>query len=256
MGEALIPPLGGRGLIGLMTNLERIENYYDHTLSEAERETFEAELKSDPALAEEVAFWVQAHAAAQEEAKARRKAEFVQLGKKVARSNQRAVTYALSLAASVLLAIGFVWYTFWKELPSDNDISQAWATNYIEKNFSQLTTQMSGSSDSLQLGVSSYNSGDLPMAQAIFSQLLERDSLNAEAEKYAGIVSLRRSDYDQAIKHFHRLSTRTDLVSNPGKFYEALALLKRNLPLDNKKAENLLNEVKEGKLEGWKEVVK
>jgi len=237
-----------------MTNLERIENYYDHTLSEAERIAFEAELKSNPAFVEEVAFWVQARAAAQAEARARRKVEFAQLGQKVARSNQRAIAYALSIAASVLLAIGFVWYIFWKELPSDKAISQAWATNYIEKNFSQLDRQLSSSGDSLQLGIRLNNSGDLLQAQAIFNQLLQRDSLNAEAEKYAGIVSLRRGDYDQAIKHFHHLSTRTDLVSNPGKFYEALTLLQRNEPLDNKKAENLLNEVRAGKLEGWKEL--
>ncbi len=237
-----------------MTNLERIENYYDHTLSKAEREAFEIELKSNPALVEEVAFWAQARAAAQEEARARRKSEFAQLSKKVTQRNRRAVTYALSLAASVLLAIGFIWYTFWKEVPSDIGISQAWATNYIEKNFSNLNTHLSGSSDSLQLGIRLNNSGDLLQAQAIFDQLLQRDSLNAEAEKYAGIVSLRRGDYDQAIKHFHHLSTRTDLVSNHGKFYEALALLQRNLPLDKKKAENLLNEVRASKLDGWKEV--
>ena len=237
-----------------MTNLERIENYYDHTLSKAEREAFEIELKSNPALVEEVAFWAQARAAAQEEARARRKSEFAQLSKKVTQRNRRAVTYALSLAASVLLAIGFIWYTFWKEVPSDNGISQAWATNYIEKNFSNLNTHLSGSSDSLQLGIRLNNSGDLLQAQAIFDQLLQRDSLNAEAEKYAGIVSLRRGDYDQAIKHFQHLSTRTDLVSNPGKFYEALALLKRNLPLDKKRAEDLLNEVRASKLDGWKEV--
>jgi tetratricopeptide (TPR) repeat protein len=237
-----------------MTNLERIENYYDHTLSEAEREAFEDELKSNPALAEEAAFWIQARAAAQEEARARRKSEFAHLGKKVAQRKQRAVTYALSAAASVLLAIGFVWYTFWKELPAGNAVSQAWSTSYIEKNFSQLNRQLSGSGDSLQLAIQIYNSGDLPKAQVIFNQLLERDSLNAEAEKFAGIVSLRRGDYDQAIKHFHHLGNRTDLVSNPGKFYEALTLLQRNEPLDKKRAGNLLKEVRESKLEGWKEV--
>jgi tetratricopeptide (TPR) repeat protein len=237
-----------------MTNLERIENYYDRTLSEAERIAFEIELKSNPALVEEVVFWAQARAAAQEEARARRKSEFAQLSKKVVRSNQRAITYALSIAASVLLFLGLGWYIWRQETLADTGLAQAWAAKYIEDNFSNLSSKMSGSSDSLQLGINSYNSGDLPRAQSIFNQLLQRDSLNAEAEKYAGIVSLRRGDYDQAIKHFHHLSTRTDLVSNPGKFYEALALLQRNEPLDKKKAENLLKEVHEDKLEGWKEV--
>lgn len=233
-----------------MTNLERIENYYDHSLSEAEREAFEAELKSNPALVEEVAFWVQARAAAQEEAKARRKSEFVQLSKKVTQRNQRAITYALSAAASILLFLTLGWW----EASTNMALNNEWANNYIEKNFSTLTTQMSARNDSLQMGINRYNSGDLPKAQVIFNQLLARDSLNAEAEKLAGIVSLRRGEYDQAIKHFHHLSTRTDLVSNPGKFYEALTLLQRNLPLDKKKAENLLKEVRKGKLEGWKEV--
>lgn len=237
-----------------MTNLERIENYYDHTLSEAEREAFEAELKSNPALVEEVAFWVQARAAAQVEARALRKAEFTQLGKKFAHHNQRAITYALSAAASVLLFLTLGWYVWNREAPTNMALNNEWANNYIEKNFSTLTTQMSASDDSLQIGINKYNSGDLPKAQVIFNQLLERDSLNAEAEKLAGIVSLRRGNYDQAIKHFHHLSTRTDLVSNPGKFYEALALLQRNEPLDKNKADNLLKEVREGKLEGWKEV--
>lgn len=237
-----------------MTNLERIENYYDHSLSEAEREAFEAELKSNPALVEEVAFWVQARAAAQEEAKARRKSEFVQLSKKVTQRNQRAITYALSAAASILLFLTLGWYVWNREASTNMALNNEWANNYIEKNFSTLTTQMSARNDSLQMGINRYNSGDLPKAQVIFNQLLARDSLNAEAEKLAGIVSLRLGDYDQAIKHFHHLSTRTDLVSNPGKFYEALTLLQRNLPLDKKRAENLLKEVHEGKLEGWKEV--
>jgi tetratricopeptide (TPR) repeat protein len=237
-----------------MTNLERIENYYDHTLSEAEREAFEVELKSNPALVEEVAFWVQARATAQAEARERRKAELTKLGKKVTRSNQRAITYALSAAASVLLFLTLGWYVWNREAPTNMALNNEWANNYIEKNFSTLTTQMSASNDSLQMGINRYNSGDLPKAQMIFNQLLARDSLNAEAEKLAGIVSLRRGEYDQAIKHFHHLSTRTDLVSNPGKFYEALTLLQRNLPLDKKRAENLLKEVKRDKLEGWKEV--
>lgn len=237
-----------------MTNLERIENYCAHTLSEAERAAFEAELKSNPALVEEVAFWVQARAAAQQEAKLRRKEEFAQLGKQMTKRNRRAVTYAISAAASVLLFCGLTWYVWKREAPADTLLTQEWATHYLEENFSNLNMKLSGSSDSLQLGIRLHNSGDLGQAQVIFDQLLQRDSLNAEAEKMAGIVSLRRGNYDQAINRFHHLGTRTDLVSNPGKFYEALTLLKRNLPLDNKKAEKLLNEVRAGKLEGWKEV--
>lgn len=239
-----------------MANLERIENYYNHALSDAERAAFETELKSNPALAEEVAFYVQARAAAQAEARARRLEEFKALGTQTSRARSLSFAYTWAAAASVVLLLSFGAYWWFLAAPSSPEVAtNEWARQYIENNFTILPgTTMGGSSDSLQLSRSLYNSGKYDEAQAIFDTLLQRDSTNAEAEKLAGIVSLRRGQYDQAIEHFHRLGNRTDLVSNPGKFYEALALLKRNVPLDNYKAQKLLQEVKERKLEGWKEV--
>ena len=235
--------------------LERIENYYNNTLSVAERAAFEKDLKTNPALTEEVAFWIQARAAAQAEAHAQRKAEFAELRQTFSKTQQRSLFYRYAAAASVVLLIGLGWLLFQSaDYDKQEDFNKDWSAAYIEKNFATLNTQMSGNADSLQIGVGSYNAGDLEKAQTIFAQLLQRDSLNAEAQKYAGIVSLRRGNYDQAIEHFHRLGLRTDLAANPGKFYEALALLQRNLPLDKKIAENLLKEVRAGKLEGWKEV--
>ncbi len=81
-----------------MTNLERIENYYNHALSDAERAAFEAELKSNAALAEEVAFYVQARAAAQAEARARRLEEFKALGTQTSRA--RSLNFAYTWAAA------------------------------------------------------------------------------------------------------------------------------------------------------------
>ncbi|MCU0339927.1 MAG: hypothetical protein MUE30_08585 [Spirosomaceae bacterium] len=242
--------------------MEKIEQYYNNTLPDTERRVFEEELKTNPALAEEVAFWVQARAAAQAEAHARRKEEFAQLRQSSQKTKQRNLWYTYAAAASVVLVLGLGWW--WIDasflgmtnnpLRGQGGFNKEWAAAYVEKNFTTLNTQMGNGTDSLQMGVSAFNSGDLIKAKAIFNTLLQRDSSNAEAQKYAGIVALRRQDYDQAIKHFHALSLRTDLVANPGKFYEALALLQRDLPLDKKAAENLLKEVKAGKLDGWKEV--
>ena len=238
--------------------LERIDNYYSNALSASERVDFENDLKNDPALAAEVAFYVQAKQAAQAEAHARRKAEWATLDNSLQKTTQRTIFYRYAAAASVVLLIGVGWLLFQStdqdNLRGEGDFDKNWAAAYVSKNFTTLNIQMSGSADSLQMGISSYNAGDVAKAQGVFNQLLERDSLNAEAQKYAGIVSLRRGNYDQAIKHFHRLGLRTDLAANPGKFYEALALLQRNLPLDKNTAENLLKEVKAAKLEGWKEV--
>lgn len=237
-----------------MNNLDKIEQYYNNTLTAVERAVFEAELKSNPDMAAEVAFYVQAKQAAQAEAHARRKAEWKALGQSVTQTQQRTRFYTYAAAASVVLVIASLFYYSLNHSFTHSPIDKVWASAYIEKNFATLTTQMSSTADSLQMGISAYNAGDLEKAQVIFGELLKRDSLDTTAEEYAGIVSLRRGDYDQAIKHFHRLSTRTDLVANPGKFYEALALLSRNRPLDKSKAENLLKEVKADKLEGWKEV--
>ncbi|MCA0228896.1 MAG: hypothetical protein LCH91_00435 [Bacteroidetes bacterium] len=236
--------------------MEQIEAYFNHTLSEAERIQFEQALKSNPALAEEVAFWVQARAAAQAEARARRKEELTQLGQQLQQKGRRSLYYALSAAASVVLCLGIGWYVWLRKSVGESNYTQAWAQTYVETNFSTLEGLKLGNAeaDSLQLGIRSYNEGDLQKAKVIFEALLQRDSTNAEAEKNAGLVSLRLKEYDQAIEHFHRLGTRTDLVSNPGKFYEAIALLMKNEPLTQKSAQNLLNEVKRDKLEGWKEV--
>ncbi|MBB3839310.1 tetratricopeptide (TPR) repeat protein [Runella defluvii] len=236
--------------------MERIENYFNHTLSEAERAEFETELKANPALAQEVAFWLQARAAAQAEARARRKEELTQLGQQLQQKGRRSLYYALSAAASVVLCLGISWYVWLRKSVVESDYNQAWASTYIEKNLSTLDGLKLGNAetDSLQWGIRSYNEGDLQKAKAIFEALLQRDSTNAEAEKNAGLVSLRLKEYDQAIEHFHRLGTRTDLVSNPGKFYEAIALLMKNEPLTQKSAQNLLKEVKRHKLEGWKDV--
>jgi len=239
--------------------LERIENYYSNAISGEERAAFENDLKTNTALATEVAFYIQAKQAAQAEAHARRKAEWAVLGKSLQKTKQRSLFYRYAAAASVVLLIGLGWLLFqsadgYNPLRGQGGFNKDWAATYIEKNFATLNTQMSSNADSLQMGVNSYNTDNLEKAQGIFDQLLQRDSGNAEAQKYAGIVSLRRGDYDQAIEHFHRLGLRTDLIANPGKFYEALALLQRNLPLDKKAAENLLKEVKAAKLEGSKEM--
>ncbi len=235
--------------------MDKIEQYYNQTLSKAERLAFEEELKSNPALAQEVAFWVQARAAAQAEAHARRKEEFAMLGQSLTKTKQRSLYYTYAAAASVVLMLGLGWWIYKSQITNyESQINKEWASAYIEKNFTTLNTQMGNSNDSLQIGITVYNSGDLKKAKVAFEQLLQRDSLHAEAQKYVGIVALRRQDYDQAIKHFHALGLRTDLVANPGKFYEALALLRRDLPLDKKKVENLLKEIKAAKLDGWKEV--
>jgi tetratricopeptide (TPR) repeat protein len=70
-----------------------------------------------------------------------------------------------------------------------------------------------------------------------------------EVKKYAGIVSLRLGQYDKAINYFSQLANYTQLYANPGKFYHALTLMKRNRPGDKQTAKILLEQVVQNDLE-------
>ncbi|MDF7819745.1 hypothetical protein P1X15_19145 [Runella sp. MFBS21] len=241
-----------------MTDLELIDNYYNNQLSDEAKTVFEKSLQEDPHFASEVAFYVQAKQAAQKEARQRRLAELTALGQQQTLGRARQVYYGWAVAASILLALGISWYVWLGVEPTRSRRSIAteeWATEYISQNLVTLPITMGDiKQDSLKLGINAYNNSELATAKAIWENLYQKDKNNPELEKLLGIVCLRSGDYDQAISYFHRLGARTDLVSNPGKFYEAIALLKKQTPLDKIKAESLLKEVKTNKLEGWKEM--
>ena len=77
-----------------------------------------------------------------------------------------------------------------------------------------------------------------------------------EAKKYAGIVSLRLKDYDKAINYFSLLENYTNLYANPGKFFHAIALLKRNKPGDKEQAKALMEQVVQNNLDGKEDAQK
>ncbi|MEO7765910.1 MAG: hypothetical protein ABIS01_00745, partial [Ferruginibacter sp.] len=95
-------------------------------------------------------------------------------------------------------------------------------------------------------------------ALEIFESLSKNDS-NYTAKKYAGIAALRTENYDKALQFFTRLEGDTELNNNPGKFYKAITLLKRNKVGDNAAAKVLLKEVSDQpgqELEGKEEAAR
>ena len=233
-----------------MNDLETIENYVTGQLPDAERARFETALRTDPALADALAFYVLANHTAKVDARARRKAELDALSRTPARP-LGGVPMRWAAAASVVLLLGLGWLFF---RPTDTTSTLA-ATQlvdtYAAKNFAQLPVTMDGGvADSLQLGMRLFNEGQLPEAGVMFQDVLTHRPDNDTALKYAGIVAFRRGNYDQAIDRFHHLSQRTDLFSNPGSFLEALAHLKRNRPMDKSRAKKLLQDVISRNLEG------
>lgn len=234
---------------------ERIADYFEKKLSAAEKAQFEADLKSDQQLAEDVAFYLAAKKAATPAEKTRnlaeRHAEWQSLPKKDVRFVELRSWY-MAAAAIAVLAFGLSWYWFGR---SETNLREL-ADGYAMENFTTLPVQMGGSGDSTQSAISNYNRGQYATAEKISIEILTRDPENAEAKKIAGIVSLRRLEYDKAIDYFHRLGEQKELYANPGKFYEAIALLKRGATGDKERAERLLEEVIEKDLEGKKEAEK
>lgn len=234
---------------------ERIDNYFKQQLPDQEKKQFEEDLKSDPQLAESVAFYLVTHDAAKQNSRNRelnkRHAEWQQLGAGKTKTLTRQLAYYAS-AAVIILALGLGWYFLKPASPDRETLANA----YVEQNFSTLSVQMDGHGDSLQQAINAYNNGEYSIAEKQVEAILARDARNAEAQKLAGIVSLKLKDYDKAITYFHQLGAQENLFSNPGKFYEAIARIQRGLPLDKKAADLLLRQVIDGNLDGKEEAEK
>ena len=234
-------------------DLEIIENYLTGQLSADERTQFEATLRTDPAVADTLAFYALAKHTAKADARAQRQAEFATLHRSPVQSPW-AAPMRWAAAASVVLLVGLGWY-FQGSTNGSGDATQL-ADAYITRNFDQLATTMSGGPvDGLTPGIDLYNNRKFAEAEAVFQSLLTQQPNNDRALKFAGLVAYRRKKYDAAIDRFHRLSQRTDLFSNPGTFLEAIALLQRNRPMDKSQAKKLLEEVINKNLEGKAETI-
>lgn len=233
--------------------LEQIEKYLNQETSLSERQGFENQLLTNKELAKEFAFYMQAKVANQEIGKEKRKAEFEELRKEI--SNRSAgkikpMIWISGIAASIILALGFWWF-----LTLNSPKTDTLADTYIQEHFENLPVKMDGNTDSLQIGLRLFNEQKLSEAQTIFEDILRRKNSDSEAIKYAGITALRLKKYDKAIGYFQSLSRQKNLYSNPGKFYQALTLIKQH-SANKKEIKFLLKEVIDNNLEGNSEAKK
>lgn len=234
-----------------------IEAYCNHELSDEKRREFEQRIAGDPLFADEVAFYMstkQLAASAMMEKRADLRRVFEQYKKEKPLSKQPALMRRILpwvAAAAVLAAI--VWgLTIFRQPSSYKEL----ADKYVKENLSVLSVTMSSKQDSLQAGLALYNEGKLQEAQKQFESLATNDTASLDAKKYAGIVALRLGEYDKAINHFVQLEDYTHLYSNPGKFYHALTLMKRDLPGDAETAKQLLRQVVDSNLVGKEDAKK
>jgi len=233
--------------------LEYIDAYFQRTLDPEEIRRFEQKIAEDPGFADEVAFYLSAKQSLKAEADREKKEWFRQLAAEKTpvvdinqyRSSSRKVwMYRVTAAAAVIVCAFFVWYFVFSKTSSPRQM----ADNYISENFKNLSVTM-GEKDSLQEGLRLYNDGQYDAALRQFESIARRNTESSSIEKYIGITYLRLKNYDSALQYFQKFQNDT-LYANPSLFYQALTLLKRNLPNDKAKARELLQQVRDNDLEG------
>lgn len=229
--------------------LEYIDNYFKNQLSPEEKRQFEQKIIDDKDFAEQVAFYCATIQSIRDEAMAEKKLNFRKIYESIGPGVEKEKKTIIRkwvpyiTAAAILSCIIIGWLLLFK--PAD---PQKLADRYIQENFQNLPVTMGTKQDSLQTGLRLYNDGKLKEAFLRFEMMLRSDTGNWEAKKYAGIVSIRLQNYDQAITYFRQLETQTGLHSNPGAFYHAITLLKRGAPGDTATAKALLQEVVQNNL--------
>ncbi len=232
-----------------METLEYIDAYFQQTLSAEEKQNFETKCMEDESFAGEVAFYISARQVLKEkllEQKQQQWSPQIKADEEIPEIppvkkmyKQKWFMYA---AACVLLVLAIFFF-------EKTQSTQQLAINYVQDNYTHLSQEM-GNQDSLQQGLSAYNSKDYHTALLIFETYAKSHPGNEDAKKYSGLGYLLTENYDKALQQFDELANIQGLRSNPGVFLKAVTLLERNNPGDKEQAKLLLKQVVDQKLEG------
>jgi len=230
-----------------MDNLDYIENFFTGEPGADRTREFEERLLSDPAFAEEVAFYLTAQHTSREASRLAKIEQFKEIYRKnrtTGPSPVRKLVFYIA-AAAVVAGIIFGTYTI-----TNSSSPQQLADQYIQKNLQTLSVTMSGRNDSLQDGLRLYNEGKTGEALIVFEKIAQSDTSGFNAKKYAGYAALRLKEYEKALSYFEQLEIYTSYYSNPSLLLQAVTLMERNLPGDMAKAKILLQKVVANDLEG------
>ena len=219
--------------------LEYIDDFFKGELDAEQLELFEKRVLEDPDFADELAFYLSSVHTLRLGINKDRKDHFRTLYGNASKPKLQIIRlwpYMSAAAAIVVILIGV--YFFYPN-SSPDDIAQS----YIDKNLSTLSVMMNSNEDSVQRGLRLYNENKFSEASQTFERILKNNPEEYKVMEYAGIVSLRLENYDNALTHFERLSKATQLYANSGNFYMSLTLMKRNRPGDVQQAKALLTRI-------------
>ena len=223
-----------------MESLEYIESYFEKKLSPDETGKFEQRIKDEPNFAEEVSFYLASKQAAMSTLAEEKKNRFREIyqSKEVALPLRTLKLWPAVAAAAIVIGIVFGVFMWMKPVSTEQ-----LADKYMQDNLKTLGVTMDSKENSLQTGLRLYNDSKYADALNQFESIIQSDTSDFTAVEYAGKTALQLKQYDKALYWFVQLENRPGLFSNPGKFYHALTLMKRNLPGDKDKSYQLLNEV-------------
>jgi tetratricopeptide (TPR) repeat protein len=235
--------------------LEFIEAYFEKKLSNADRESFEQRCMQEENFANEVAFYITSREAIRQKLLEQKQQLWTGSthdgGKSISNNITPVKTLIfrkwLSYAAAACLLVAIAVYFFYR-----TGSPQQLANTYVQQTLAHISQTMAGSKDSLQKGISFYNTGQYDSALHLFQIIYQTHPNNNDAKKYLGLGYLMKKDYDNALLQFDELANK-ELFSNPGVFFKAVTLLERNGRGDKETAKELLEQVKDKQLEGKQE---
>ena len=227
-----------------------IEQYLRSTLAPEEKNLFEKRVTEDEDFAENVAFYLSTLQAAKEveyDGKKEQLRRYYEQYKVHGERKEAPVRKLWPYVAAAAMIAGLIlsWYLFIKPA----SILEM-ASTYITQNFTTLGVTMGIRENEMQQGLRLFNEGRLNEAAQQFEKLVTLDETDFEGQKYADITALRLQQYDKALDYFKLLEIQPGLYANPGAFYQAITLLKRNLPGDKQTAKGKLQQVVANELEG------
>ena len=232
--------------------LDYIDAYFQQMLDPEEMKRFEQKIAEDPGFADEVAFYLSTKQSLKTEAEQEKKEWFRELLAEQPpvininrdKNVRKIWVYRMTAAAAVLCLLA-VWYFFFANSGSPQQMAQ----KYIDDRFKTLPIKMSTEKDSIQEGLRLYNEGQYDASLKQFESIDQRNPGLYSVKNDIGIIYLRLGNYDKALQYFKQFENDA-LYSNPSQFYQALTLLKRNLPGDKEKARELLQQVRDNDLYG------
>jgi tetratricopeptide (TPR) repeat protein len=224
-----------------MDNLEYIDNYFHAEKDPDQTRLFEQKIQNDASFAADLAFYLSARQVAGENHLSESRDRFRNLYE--ANKNQkpekgRLVALNLRWIAIAAVVAAVVFGVF---ISQKRESPEQLADQFIKTEMKTLGLTM-GREDELQKGSNLYNQQKYTEALVIFENLIRTDSTNIQALENAGKACIQLAQYDKALTYFRSMDAH-HIYAEPGKFYEALILLKRNQAGDKDQAKLILQEI-------------